>query len=128
MALLIAAVAATAAAAARPPTRGEREAITRALPAFIRNTPVECVWLKIRISRNPRYALVEPVYLNATTPGSRCLRYASDGFFVLKKTRAWRIVYNGSDPSKCSLGIPRDLGPCLTRAVGGGQTPLTIAE
>ena len=101
-----------AAIAARPPTLGERAAITRALPLYLRNTPVECVWLVIRVSRNPRYAKVDPVYLVAS-PGSRCLRYASDGFYVLKKSRKWRIIYSGSDPPLCSKRIPRDLVACL---------------
>src|SRR5437867_2614285 len=72
-------LSAPVAVAARPPTLSERAAITRALPAHLRNTPTECVWLDVKVSRNPRYALVSPLYLNATAPGSRCLRYASNG-------------------------------------------------
>ncbi len=107
-ALLTAAVA----SAARPPTHTEREAITQALPAFVRNVPVECVWLDIRVSHNPRYAYVGSEYLNATAPGSRCVRYARDGFFVLQKTTKWKVVYSGSDRPRCALGIPRDLVGC----------------
>ena len=101
------------AAAARPPTLPEREAITRALPAYLRNTPIECVWLDVSVSRNPRYALVAPVSLNATTPGSRCIRYAGNGFYVLKKARRWRVVYEGSVEPPCKLGVPRDLVRCF---------------
>ena len=98
---------------ARAPTRDEREAITRALPAFIRNAPAECLWLHIRVSRNPRFALVGRLYLNFQIP--RCARLAGDGVFILRKARTWKIVYVGSDPPSCSLRIPRDLTPCLPK-------------
>ena len=42
-----------AAIAARAPTFKEREAIIRALPKSIRDTPVECIWLRIRVSTGP---------------------------------------------------------------------------
>ena len=47
-----------------------------------------------------------------------CLRYAGDGFFILKKTGGWKVVYVGSDAPACSLRIPRDLLRC--RALAGG--------
>jgi hypothetical protein len=101
-----------AGAAARAPTHAEREAIVRALPAGIRAIPVGCVHLNVRVSRSPRFAYVGPEFLNAR-PGSRCLRYAGNGFFVLRKTgRAWRVVYTGSELPACSRGIPRDLVRC----------------
>lgn len=118
MALFVGAVAAvlvSTAVAARQPTHQEREAIVRALPASIRNTPVECLRLVVRISRNPRYSYVGREYLNAIKPGSRCTRYAGDGFYILKKAPGWKIIYTGSDPPPCSKRIPRDLGPCLKR-------------
>ena len=102
-----------AAIAARSPTLSEREAITRTLPAFFRNAPVECLWVEIRLSKNPRYALADPAPLNWRKPGSRCLRYASNGFYVLRKTTRWKIIYEGSDPPPCSMRIPRDLVRCL---------------
>jgi hypothetical protein len=109
----VALVSAAPAAAARPPTFKEREAITAALPAFVRNTPVECLWLTIRVSsRNSRFAWVGSLYLNAIKPGSRCVRYASNGFFVLKKSPRWRVVFQGSTDPPCSLRIPRDLTSC----------------
>ena len=101
-----------AALAARSPTLAEREAITRAMPAFFRNAPVECIWLNIRVSRNPRYARVAPQVLNWRQRGSRCIHYATNGFYILKKARRWRIIYNGSDSPRCSLGVPRDLVIC----------------
>jgi len=98
--------------AARPPTLAEREEITKALPKIIRDVPAECVWLDIRVSRNPRYARVIPRWLNWEAPRSRCIRYARDGFFVLKKERRWRIIYVGSDNPRCSMRLPRDLIDC----------------
>jgi len=104
----------SAALAARPPTLKEREAITAALPAFVRNIPVECLWLEIRVStRDTRYASVGGLFMNWEKPGSRCLRYTFNGGWILKRADRWRIVYEGSDPPPCSLKIPRDLGPCL---------------
>lgn len=52
--------------------------------------------------------------LNATTPGSRCVRYAANGFSILKKARRWRVIYEGSDLPSCSLRVPRDLIRCQT--------------
>jgi len=101
------------ASGARAPTGDEREAITRALPAFIRNAPAECLWLHVRVSRNPKYALARPVYLNLQIP--RCARLAGDGVFILRKSRTWKIVWVGSDAPKCALRIPRDLTPCLPK-------------
>ena len=95
----------------RAPKLGERAAITKALPASLRNVPVGCVWLDMAVSRSGRYALVTPVYLNALH--LPCLRYASNGDWILKKRLAgWRIIFRGSDPPSCSLGVPRDLTRC----------------
>jgi hypothetical protein len=98
----------------RAPTIAEREAIVAALPASIRNTPVECLWLRIVVSsRDPRYALADGVYLNARQRRSRCVRYARNGFEILKRTaRGWRIVFSGSDLPRCSLRVPTDLIRC----------------
>src|SRR5205823_14900055 len=103
---------ASGASASRAPTLREREAMTKALPQDVRNTPVECLWLDIRVSRNARYALVSGAYLNTSGPNSRCVRYASNGFFILKRIRRWRVIYVGSEPPRCALGVPRDLTPC----------------
>jgi hypothetical protein len=99
------------AVAARTPTLAEREAIVHALPPFVRNAPVDCVWLKIRVSNGGRYAVVRPAYLNTGT--ARCARYAADGFFVLRKADRWRVIYVGSEFPPCSKRIPRGLIPCL---------------
>lgn len=100
-----------AAGAKRAPTLNERAAITKALPASLRNVPVGCVWLKTAVSRSGAYALVSPVYLNALH--LPCLRYAANGDFILRKRLGvWRIVFHGSDPPQCSLKVPRDLTVC----------------
>src|SRR3989442_861150 len=67
--------------AARQPTRAERQAITNALPKDIRAMPVGCVWLNIRVSKDPRYAYVAPEVINTTPPPTQCLPYASNGFY-----------------------------------------------
>jgi hypothetical protein len=42
------------------------------------------------------------------------VKYASNGFFILKKHLArWRIMYRGSDPPACKLHVPRDLSRCI---------------
>ena len=98
----------------REPTIREREEITDSYPAYVRNAPVECVWMDIRVSaQDARYALAGAQVLNWEKRGSRCLRYASNGFDVLKKTgRKWRSIFAGSVEPPCSLGIPRDLIGC----------------
>jgi hypothetical protein len=100
------------ASGARQPTLRERETLTRALPISVRNIPVGCVWLYMRVAKNGRYAYVKPAFLNATR--APCVSYAFDGFFVLRKgpTR-WKVIYKGSDPPPCSLGVPRDFVACL---------------
>ena len=84
------------AVAARSPTLGEREAIVHALPSLVRSAPVECMWLKVRVSNGGRYALADPTYMNFRT--SRCARYAANGIFILRRSPSWRVVYVGSSP------------------------------
>jgi len=107
VALTFALVFTASAPAAREPTFKEREALTAALPPWLQREPVGCVWLDIRVSNNGRYATAGPVYLNALH--LPCLRYAANGFWILKKTTRWKIIYNGSGPSSCSLHVPKDL-------------------
>ncbi len=108
------ALAVTAAAsAARVPSPAERQGITNALPSFIRAIPAGCVWLDERVSADANYASVGLLFLNTVPPHTQCLRYASNGAFILQKTRGkWRVIYNGSDPPRCSLHIPADLARC----------------
>jgi hypothetical protein len=100
-----------AAGAARPPTVAERTAITTALPTGFKRYPIGCVWLPTVVSSSGRYATVRPVVL-ATPP---CIRYAGNGYWILRKRPRWRIVFAGSEPPPCSLGVPRDLIRCVKR-------------
>jgi hypothetical protein len=98
--------------AARPPTERERAGIVRALPAHWRTRAASsCVSFVIRVSNNGRFAKITVPFLKKP----RCMRYASNGFGIAKRITAtrWRIVYTGSDPPPCSLGVPRDLLPCV---------------
>jgi hypothetical protein len=108
---VVAVVAASAlvgvAHAKRPPNLSERAAITLALPAYLRNEPVGCVWLDVSVSNNGKYAIAAPMYLNALHPP--CARYASNGLWILRKTDRWKVVFNGSDAPRCSLRVPKDL-------------------
>ena len=105
---------ATSASARRPATPAERAAIVRALPksyrASIVKAPVGCVNLVTRVSTNGRFAQVMPRF----SPRPVCVRYASDGFFLLKRVRAgtWKTIFNGSDQPSCDLGVPLDLISC----------------
>src|SRR6266511_231237 len=94
-------------AAAREPTFREREAITAAMPAWLRRYPVGCIWLEISVSKDGRYAEAGPGFLNARRPP--CSKYVSNGTWFLKKQTKWRIIFNGSDPPLCSLKVPREL-------------------
>jgi hypothetical protein len=99
---------------ARQPTFKEREAITAAMPAGIRRYPIGCVRLGMSVSSNGRYAEAGLDYLNARRPP--CAKYVSNGNWFLKKETRWTIIFNGSDPPPCSLGVPRELPtawPCL---------------
>jgi len=112
VAVVVAALSVVASVPAkRAPTLKERGAITKALPASLRNVPVGCVWLHITVSRSGAYSLVSPVFLNALH--LPCLRYAGNGDFILRKRQgAWRVIFHGSDPPSCSLKVPRDLTAC----------------
>ena len=96
--------------AARQPTFKEREAVTAALPASVKRYPVGCVFLRTVISNSGRYATVVPVFLNALR--LPCVKYASNGYWILRKTTRWKVVFVGSESPPCPLGIPRDLVRC----------------
>jgi hypothetical protein len=104
-----------AALAKRPPTHNERVAIIRALPADLRAYPADCVQFTVAVSGTGRFATATPEVLipRPSRASDPCLRYAGDGYFVLRKTGRWRIVFTGSELPACSLGVPRDLTRCL---------------
>jgi hypothetical protein len=110
LAAAVVAGAVAGSAAARPPTLTERAAVTAALPAFLRAEPVGCVWLDVALSKNGRWAKVTPTFLNAET--MPCLKYAADGFFLMKHTTRWKVVFIGSDYPACELGVPKTLSRC----------------
>ena len=99
--------------AGRPPTFKEREALTAAMPAWLRRYPVGCVWLEFSLSKNGRYAAAGYGVLQPMRPP--CLRYVSNGSWFLKKHPNWRIIFTGSDPPPCSLRIPRELAAVCLR-------------
>lgn len=107
LALLVVAVPAFA---GRPPSFPERESVTAALPQSLRSIPTGCVWLDVTVANAGGYAKVAPVFLNATK--APCVKYASNGFFILKKQARWRIIYEGSELPSCTLHVPRDLSRC----------------
>jgi hypothetical protein len=107
---MLAIVVPVGALAARQPTFKEREAITAALPAAFKRYPVGCVFLRTVVSNNGRYATVAPVFLNALR--MPCVKYASNGYWILRKATRWKIVFTGSEPPACSLGVPHDLVRC----------------
>lgn len=87
----------------RSPTVSERAAITAVLAPFVRGVPVACRRLDIYVWR--RYALVGTTY--PKTLPSLCQRYRFEFAWILKRTTRWRVVYSGTKPPPCSLGIPR---------------------
>ena len=98
---------AAAGAIPREPTLTERAAITAALPSSIRGYPVGCVWLSIAVSRSGRFAKVVPDVLRATRPP--CLKYAGDGFYILKRVTRWRVIFAGSVGPPCALRMPTEI-------------------
>ena len=112
-ALVLAVGFASSAAARRPATRVELTALLRALPtsyrAGIAKAPAGCITFVARVSASGRYAEVTPRF----SLRARCARYASDGFFLLRRiATGWKTIYNGSDEPPCSLGVPRELIAC----------------
>jgi hypothetical protein len=97
-----------AAHASRAPTPGERAAIVRALPAYVRAIPDACVSVSVRVSDSGSHALARPRFATAR----RCAPFAADGYWILRRARTWRVVFTGADPPSCSLRVPRDLTTC----------------
>ena len=113
VALILALGLVAAASARRPATPVERAAIVPALPKAFRTgiakAPTGCVTLVARVSANGRFAEVTPRFSSRSV----CLRYAFDGFFLLRRTTVgWKTIFNGSDEPSCSLGVPRDMIAC----------------
>ena len=114
-AVALAAVAAPATASARrPPSFNERVAIIRALPADLRAYPAGCLQFAVVVSNHGGWATATPEVLipNPVPENDPCLKYAGNGYFVLRKAGRWKVVFVGSDRPACSLGVPRDLTAC----------------
>jgi hypothetical protein len=111
LALVILLSLAGTAQAARPPTRTERPAITKALASSIRTLPANCVTVRMRVSASGWFARA---WLRWRQPDHCGAVSSSNGQWFLKRTaRGWRVVYVGSDPPPCRLRIPRDLTTCI---------------
>ena len=52
---------------------------------------------------------------NPPPSGEPCVKYASNGVWLLRRTGTWKFVYEASELPACSLGVPRDLMPCAKR-------------
>jgi hypothetical protein len=92
----------------------ERSAIRRSksFPRDVRDAPVECLSIYLRMSLDRKYALGD-VRLR---PSPRCGGVLSNGYRIFRrnsKTGAWTAVYEGSDWPQCSLRIPLELHSCL---------------
>jgi hypothetical protein len=73
--------------------------------------PKQCVQFRMTVSNSGRHAKVVPVFLNASK--QLCVKYASDGYWLLHKATRWKIIFSGSNPPPCALGIPVDLTKCI---------------
>jgi hypothetical protein len=99
--------------AARAPSLAERAAITKALPGSLRKVPAGCVWIDIRVSSTGGWASATPRWLIGLRTSDPCLRYASDGRYLLRRAAGkWQVVFQGSDLPACRLKVPRDLSSC----------------
>jgi hypothetical protein len=92
----------------------ERAAIrrSRSLPRDIRNAPVGCLSISLRMSLDRQYAMGGV----ALRLGPRCHGYLYNGYDIFHRNRRtgdWTIVYEGSDWPPCSLRIPLELHSCV---------------
>ena len=62
------------------------------------------------------------------------MKYASNGYWLLRKTTRWKIIFNGSERPPCSLGVPLDLfqrtviSTCSISAIGfTNATPIVLS-
>jgi hypothetical protein len=63
----------------------------------------------IRVSHDSRFAFVAHEFRNPHHIPARCMKYASNGFWIVKAAPRWRIVYEGSEPPPCSMRIPAEI-------------------
>jgi hypothetical protein len=109
--LLTAAVVSGAADARRAPTLPERAEIRGATALALSSAPPACYTAVIYVSTLDRsYAYASARW--KTT--ARCLPYASNGYFILRRSTHWRVVFNGSDAPSCRK-VPRRIVQDLLR-------------
>lgn len=109
VALAIAAVVSAPAAARRAPTVAERAEIRGAMALALSSAPPVCYAAVIYLST------VDRRYAYATArwkPIAKCLPYASNGYFILRRSTHWRVAFSGSDTPACKqvpARVVRDL-------------------
>ena len=112
IALLVAGVVASVAAARRKPTRGERIAIAAAVKRKHPTAPARCYPLSIAVSTvNKRFASADYSHI------AGCRTLVGDGIFVLRwvSRGRWRILSEGTEHpcGEAPRGVIRDLlGTC----------------
>jgi len=108
-ALVIAAVVSAPAAARRAPTVAERAEIRGAMALALSFAPPVCYGAVIYVSTvDRRYAYATARWKTI----AKCLPYASNGYFILRRSTHWRVVFNGSDAPPCTrvpARVARDL-------------------
>src|SRR5207244_6269651 len=94
---------------------GTKERVRDALPQVVHDVPKSCVTLRTLVAKDRSFAIVTPVYSAA----AGCRRYVTAGFYLVERYWArgtttskfsdgtWEVIYHGSDPPPCSLGVPR---------------------
>ena len=111
LALVLAAVVTGSAAARRVPTVPERAEIRGAMALALSSAPPACYAAVVYVSTvDRRYAYAAPRWRTTAT----CLRYASDGYLILRRTTHWRVVFNGSDAPPCTK-VPKRVTQDLVR-------------
>ena len=72
--------------------------------------------MEIKVStRDSHYAWLAAQPINWRIKATGCINYAANGFYIVKKTDRWRIIYEGSVEPSCSLHVPADLTLCQKR-------------
>lgn len=96
--LAIAAVVTTPADARRAPTVAERAEIRGATALALSDAPPACYAAVIYVATVDRRYAYATARWKAT---AKCLPYASNGYFILRRSTHWRVVFSGSEPPAC---------------------------
>jgi hypothetical protein len=98
VALAIAAVVSASADARRAPTVAERAEIRGATALALSDAPPACYTAIVYVSTVKRSYAYSPARWKTT---AKCLQHASNGFFILRRSTHWRVVFNGCEPPSC---------------------------